>query len=315
LSLFCHVTMFCGVARHAARRGAALHELQRPLVCLRSGGTSNTQHLDGLSHRCGTADRRSFVNLFGGGFQTRESESTRERDPRRLAADAVRLQSGEATFSLRVVSSTISGGGLGVFLSSGDAAVPGGTVIALYAGVFIPVVPSAARAAAQGEAVVDVLHMAKLWGHYGTVDVSLSDVSFEEASQYWLILKTNSGVMDGYRPRDRVCRGVLAGDGAYSVGQLINHPPRGTSPNVDWQEFLWMEDGGLSPEEEARLAANRCHQGLWYLDPVTFEAVHMPDPRGCLGYPVPGVAIVTQRAIMPGEELFMDYRLSKPHPP
>lgn len=54
----------------------------------------------------------------------------------------------------------------------GDAAVPGGTVIALYAGVFIPVVPSAARAAAQGEAVVDVLHMAKLWGHYGTVDVS-----------------------------------------------------------------------------------------------------------------------------------------------
>jgi len=209
---------------------------------------------------------------------------------------------------LRVAASGIPNSGLGVFVegSGGEddsAAIPEGTVVALYSGVYFPLVPLHARAAARGEGVVtDVLRLSKLWG-YGAVEESLQDVSYEEASSYWLILEVFSGVMDGYGADLRVgCKSP------YAVGQLINHPHCGTRPNVDWQEFRWPDGAMPNP-------ANRLHRGLWYIDPVTSEAVDMPDERGALKVPLPGIAIVATRDLEPGEELFMKYRFNPAYPP
>mmetsp|Transcript_28991 Transcript_28991/g.90241 ORF Transcript_28991/g.90241 Transcript_28991/m.90241 type:complete len:122 (-) Transcript_28991:83-448(-) len=112
--------------------------------------------------------------------------------------------------------------------------------------------------------------------------------------------------MDGFRPEQRV--GAAGCRSPYAVGHLVNHPPRGTAPNVAWQEFAWER-------ETAALAANRLHRGLWYMDPASMEPVDMPSEEGELRLPLPGVAIVALRDLAEGEELFMDYKLSRPHPP
>lgn len=232
------------------------------------------------------------------------------------------------SFRLRLGASTIPNSGLGVFVDSGfceDSAcgriwrssppnstvsdqdgaegIPEGTVVALYSGVYFPLVPLHARAAARGDGVVtDVLRLSRLWG-YGAVEESLVDVSYEEASSYWLILEVFSGVMDGFRADQRVgCKSPFA------VGQLINHPRRGVRPNVDWQEFRWPDAAGPG-------VANRLHRGLWYMDPATGEAVDMPGQASELRVPLPGIAIVATRTLRPGEELFMNYRFNPPYPP
>jgi len=244
-----------------------------------------------------------------------------ERDPRWTAprllaaartlaaagtADAPGSGGSEPGFSLRVADSSLPGAGLGVYAgASASGSISAGTVVALYPGVYVPLVPLHARAAARGEAVMDVLHMARLWGP-GALDSILCDMSFEEASSYWLILEEHSGLMDGFLPEKRVGgRGCM---GPFAVGHLVNHPPKGVAPNVAWHEFVWEEDA-------LPLAANRLHRGLWYMDPATMEPVDMPSEDGEVRLPLPGVAIVALRELAEGEELFMDYKLSKPHPP
>lgn len=232
---------------------------------------------------------------------------------RRLAGDAAALLSqSHNQAALEVASSSVSGGGLGVFVASSDArsteepVYTAGTVVALYPGVFLPLVPLHARVAARGEPVMDALRLSQLWGNYGAVDESLTDVTFDEASSYWLILEVYSGVMDGFRPRERLgTQGVMS---SVAVGNLINHPPAGVLPNVGWQEFRW-------PDELRAEAPNRLHRGLWYINPDTAEEVRMPSEAGSgSGLPLPGIAIVALRELYGGEELFMNYRLSKPHP-
>jgi len=241
-----------------------------------------------------------------------------ERDPRwtaprlraaahvLLGADATADADAEPGFALRVADSSLPGAGLGVYAGAAadGGGIRGGEVVALYPGIFVPLVPLHARAAARGEPVMDVLHMARLWG-YGAIDSRLCEVSFEEGSSYWLILEEHSGLMDGFRPEQRV--GGSGCNSPFAVGHLVNHPPRGTAPNVSWQEFDW---NGASP-----LVPNRLHRGLWYMHPTTMEPVDMPSEEGAVQLPLPGVAIVALRDLAEGEELFMDYKLSKPHPP
>merc|ERR1712083_1266900 len=103
--------------------------------------------------------------------------------------------------------------------------------------------------------------------------------------------------------------GTVASGSPYAVGHLINHPQAGVLPNVGRQEFDWDPSW-------ACMAANRLHHGVWYLDPVTSDLIEMPQKDGKVAFPVlPGVAIVALRDIFLGEELYMDYRLSRPHPP
>lgn len=220
------------------------------------------------------------------------------------------MAASQGAFRLSVAASRIPDSGLGVYVDKGlgeadDDVIPAGTVVALYAGVYIPLVPLHARAAARGEVVTDVLRLAKLWG-YGAVEESLQDVTWEEASSYWLMLEVYSGVMDGFQAAQRV--GKLGCASPFAVGQTINHPPKGVKPNVDWQEFLWSE-------ADQEVAANRLHRGLWYFDPSTSEVVDMPSPTGELRVPLPGVAIVALRDLRVGEELYMNYRFNPPYPP
>merc|ERR1712129_376946 len=114
-----------------------------------------------------------------------------------------------------------------------------------------------------------------------------------------------SGIMDGFKPHERMDR--VNDHSPFAVGQLVNHPSRGTAPNVDWQEFLWEDR-----DEEVRV--NRLHSGLWYLDPVTMEPVNMPAQGSAVRIPVPGIAIVALRDLEPGEELYMNYRFNPPYP-
>ncbi|CAE8666655.1 unnamed protein product [Polarella glacialis] len=112
--------------------------------------------------------------------------------------------------------------------------------------------------------------------------------------------------MDGWKPADRV--GVAGCRSPYAVGHFVNHPSEGVQPSVGWQEFRWEDS-------DAEIAANRLHRGLWYMDPCTGEPVNMPWEGGSVKVPRVGVAIVALRDIAPGEEIYMDYKLSKPHPP
>merc|ERR1712129_583840 len=136
----------------------------------------------------------------------------------------------------------------------------------------------------------------------------MGEVTFDEASSYWLILEDHSGVMDGFRPAERVVGG--AGISEVAIGHLINHPPDGIMPNVTWQEFEWSKND----DDTSKLAVNRLHRGLWYLDPNSMEPVDMPCEDSPLQLPLPGVAIVALRDLLPGEELFMNSKLSRPHP-
>jgi len=213
----------------------------------------------------------------------------------------------QATPAVVVGPSAIPGAGLGVHVHCED--VPLGAVVAVYAGVYIPTVPLPVWAATRGEAtIVDVLQLAKLYGG-GALDNCLADASFDEVSSYWLVLEAYAGVMCGLKAAWRV-----GGDGAaapHAVGQFINHPPRGVAANVGWQEFLWGS-------ESEGIAANRLHRGLWYIDPATSEKVilHNEGVEGseALRPPGPGVAIVALRNLRAGEELYMDYKLSRPYP-
>lgn len=197
--------------------------------------------------------------------------------------------------------SSVPQAGQGVFI---DRAVPGGTAVALYHGVFVPLPPLHVRAMSWRNAIHDVLKLSKIWG-YGSMDERLDGVDFEEAASYWLILSKFEGVIDGYAADMRVgCKSHFA------VGQLINHPPAGTRPNVHWQEFEWQL-------EQVPACANRVHKGLWYINQGTGEPAYMPDPETDPGIkiPLPGVVMIASRDLAPGEELFIDYKLAKPYPP
>jgi len=204
-------------------------------------------------------------------------------------------------FDLEVAKSQISNGGLGVYVDARKRkdVIPRGHVVSLYAGVYVPLLLQ--DKLRSEEPVVDVLQLTKTWGA-ACLDARLKDVSYDEVSSYWVVLEVNAGVMDGFQADKRVS-GV--GDGMpFAVGQYINHPPAGTAPNVAWQEILWEEDDDVIP--------NCLHQGLWYIDPLRNESVDMPAKDKFL---VPGLAIVALRSLQDGEELYMDYKFSRPHPP
>lgn len=223
-----------------------------------------------------------------------------------FAEQAQRLAKGIGPASLELRTSSVPNSGIGVHISAQSAAASAGVAIALYAGVFLPMVPMEVRfSLREGEPLVDVAHLTELWGG-SVLDKRLRGRSFKEISSYWLILEENSGIMDGWDAEMRV--GTNAGP-PLAVGQYINHPPAGVRPNVRWLEVQWH------PDDEP-IAANRVHHGVWYVDPVSQDFVSLGDGAGEVTYSrrVPGVAIVTLREIAPGEELFMDYKLSRPHP-
>merc|ERR1719174_1506576 len=111
---------------------------------------------------------------------------------RRLLEEAKALIrfSDSVGFSLSVASSNIDDSGLGVHVvrGLGDAGkdmIPCGRVVALYAGVYIPLpMPHIMRLQVE-EPIVDALSLTKLYGA-GTLDKHLTHVSFDEISSYWL---------------------------------------------------------------------------------------------------------------------------------
>lgn len=212
-------------------------------------------------------------------------------------------------FKLQVAASSVIGAGLGVHVRRGAGEhggdqIPCGAVVTLYPGVFFPSVPRHVHL--WDEVVVDAIRLMQMHGG-GCVDPKLDGASFQEISSYMLVLTSGvGGIMDGFRATERVPG--LVDRGQQAVGNLINHPPQGTSPNVAWCEFPWAK---TSCEASG---INRMHQGVWYVDPPTLEPVLVPDPGAVDALAEPGVAIVALRAIDGGEELFMDYKLAKPHP-
>eukprot|EP00929_Paragymnodinium_shiwhaense_P071463 TRINITY_DN36320_c0_g1_i4.p1 TRINITY_DN36320_c0_g1~~TRINITY_DN36320_c0_g1_i4.p1 ORF type:complete len:384 (+),score=51.52 TRINITY_DN36320_c0_g1_i4:69-1154(+) len=238
-------------------------------------------------------------------------------------------------FELEVARSTIPNSGNGVFVgrgcgSDGGSDIPAGTAVALYAGVYFPLPPQEVQMKArEDEVIVDSLRLMQLYGG-GAVDDAIADASYDEVSSYWLILQEHRGVLDGFRAAARV--GPQVERNPYAVGPLVNHPARGTQPNVVFKEFSWAAVGQGDPT----LVVNRAHRGVWYVNPVTKERIPVPPPdvtpdlgshhgpghegaeeqeRGSLEQTsLPGVVFVALRDISPGEELFVDYKLSWPRP-
>lgn len=216
-------------------------------------------------------------------------------------------------FSLTVKTSTVPCAGKGVFIhpeSSRDCTIPSGTVVAHYAGVFYPSVPWSIRS--WNERIVDTPYLLTLHGG-GIIDPRYKHVSFETISEYWLVLENFRGILDGYDASARVGKGAMS---PYAVGQYVNHPPQGVAPNVAWHDFTvqtepesWTSPDAHTIEMLHEGPATSMHSGLWFICPDTMEAINVPP-----ALPLPGVRIIALRDLEAGEELFMDYKLSLPHP-
>lgn len=113
-------------------------------------------------------------------------------------------------------------------------------------------------------------------------------------------------------------RGTLWHGNRLAVGNLLNHPPKGTLPNCVPMAFrwpAWQEIGEASPAYWARLVPHvvlKCGRVMRTAsgesptgagDQVAKDRVWFPP------WPHMGVALVAVRSLQPGDELFWNYRL------
>jgi hypothetical protein len=152
----------------------------------------------------------------------------------------------------------------------------------------------------------------------------------DEDTSYVMNLLTTGGFLDGRRLDEVIQTGGTANP--LAVGHRVNHPARGSLPNVRVVPFLWADvadacdgDGGDSWSAASALAGDgahypvpnaRRHDGTpWYFCPLACEVARHPTARqegvGLLA----GALVVTSAPVATGGELFLDYALrGPPHP-
>lgn len=131
---------------------------------------------------------------------------------------------------------------------------------------------------------------------------------FENVSAYRISCSSNGGFLDssGY-PRSSL---------PFSDGDIINHPPKGKSPNVFPVDFSWKrliatsKQWSKASQElllEYKNETNKLGEGLWYVDGTSLEPVYLTPE---IFHPDAGIVIVSLAEIQDDSELLMDYRFN-----
>jgi len=218
---------------------------------------------------------------------------------------------------VKVDKSTIPNSNFGVFARRD---IRKGEVACLYPGEFHPRLPLWTVASPDGVPCVPFMPIKQQY----------------EDNCYVVHLRHCSGYLDGNPTLASVSAAGLLNPAA--VGQLINHPPRGTEPNVAPFDFMWskaLQDQGQimgQGQERHRLLGAFCARlpnvmgtGPWFLEPRAASAgtggtaggetftthtleEHFGSPEEVLQV-LPGFAFIARVDIEAGAELFFDYEL------
>ena len=214
------------------------------------------------------------------------------------------LVSNRAPKRLRVGRSSLPGAGMGVFTTE---LIRADEYIALYPGrVHLP--PPV------GGLAIESLMMDPAF------KMPAQDTSYQISCGSRWSSPWNGGYIDGIN--GAACLNP------HAKGHLINHPPRGTRPNVtihdfEWRSIIdmtaeeWTVQGSLGPSlsphalwREAR-EVNHMAEGAWYIDGTTLDVVsYTPSENDAALEPrLLGAVFQTVCEVPQGSELFFDYRL------
>lgn len=187
-------------------------------------------------------------------------------------------------YSIRVAPSRLLDAGNGV-ISKG--VIPKHRFVSFYPGFYCPPPPIYSVGSASGDFCI----------RQGEV--------LENLSAYRINCINNGGILDssGY-PRSSL---------PFSDGDIINHPPKGKSPNVfpidfSWKKLITSSKQWSKSSQDLLLKykneTNKLGQGLWYVDGTSLEPVYL-SPE--INHPDAGIVIVSLTDIKDDTELLMDY--------
>jgi hypothetical protein len=198
-------------------------------------------------------------------------------------------------FSVRPAPSTVPGAGRGAFCSGGAAP---GTVLGMYPGiVYLP------GHLLRSEGALEALYPDGDLHLFARFDGAVVDA--RGASPPPLGSHANHARLATHR-RLRHRDPKVAPPSPFAVGHYCNHPPRGQPANVmavavDFPSGHFGSAAGSFPPELLPLVPN-----IYDSTPSLLKGTY----SATLGVAMPSVAILATRAILDGDELFLDYRLS-----
>ena len=207
---------------------------------------------------------------------------------------------------VRVGQSSVPNSGLGV---TAACSLPANKIVTLYPGKYFPPLP-----------------MVLLEDDMPLVELHPPSTAIVDSGGVYLINSAMGGFLDEPVETARAMRG---GEALLWSGHRVQHPPQGTSPNVDLLHFMWWDvltrgqgEGDAvwkGAAAEAVLRGTRMYSGGWFKDyrgapsegkprEVLLPALH--DGRKTYWQYKAGIAIFTTRALEEEEELFLDYDYS-----
>lgn len=136
-----------------------------------------------------------------------------------------KFDNNKLSHSLLVQASDAIDAGNGVKLVGNDVDI--NQVISLYPGAYFPPPPVWTLMSSDGEslAIKSANQFVKKLHNYG---------NYDKKNEYQMNCNAFGGYIDGYY---HINNKLISNP--YCVGHLINHPPKGTKPNVMKKEFLW----------------------------------------------------------------------------
>jgi hypothetical protein len=183
-----------------------------------------------------------------------------------------------AGIGVDIRSSTIPNSGNGLFAK---AAIPKGSVVTLYPGIYYPPLPTWLVSLPDGNIAVDLRPQNDQPDFSSVYKINCVKGGFIEAKDY---ISSN-----------------------IALAHLINHPPKGKRPNVITYEFFW-EDFAKEmkfPNQNLLDRISCIREGVpWYVDPNSEEIVTMT--KHCSS--TVGMAFVASADIAKDEEIFFDYK-------
>jgi hypothetical protein len=202
---------------------------------------------------------------------------------------------------LQVGQSSIPNAGFGVTAACN---LPADKIVTLYPGMYFPPLP-----------------MVLLADDAPLVELQPPPTAAVGSGGDYLINSAVGGFLD--EPVE-VTQAMQGGEVLLWCGHRVQHPPKGTAPNVDLIHFMWWDvlagghgdAGWREAAAGAVLRGSRLYSGRWFIDhrhalsegksrEVLLPALR--DGRGVYWRRKAGIAIATTRALEEGEELFLDY--------
>ena len=235
-----------------------------------------------------------------------------------LAAQIQFLLRQEHQPRVQVLPSQILGAGSGVYAT--QPLLPG-QVACLYPGVFTPPLPPSITTTT---AAVDAAECMYLAGQSPPSGV------LPEQNAYILNLKDVGGYLDGLAEVSKDCSDDSSQpstsktlsppqhDNPSACGHMVNHNSNSRA-NVRVVSFFWKDVFQLMPVqsiEECYSLPNRMRNDKypWYYDPRDGKVVYGNDTTYRNDEKVCGAAMIVQKPIGIGYELFLDYGLLQPYP-